>query len=845
MQFTRFPGALLAILISVQLAACAPMNTHAPAPSSQALAPQGLWRFALCDAYCALVDAGGKPITNRLFDKVESFSDLSAEYRHGNERGVIDNQGHTIIKPGNYSELLKVGLASSQWLACRGAGTLTAPDASPSCTLFDEHGNAIWYRSFPGLMYATAYGDQIRVEISSADKGSRTLLLDGNGVPRKNFAALGQPHEGLAIASIDGKHFGYVDADTLEFVIAPTFVQAEPFLHGYASVITPDGAAVIDRHGNFLVPSGKYRSIFPRENYDGSTPRTDKLFTLAYPIHNDRCGEYLQRDWRPVALPPGICPGAIYTSGEFGYVSVRDKGGLYGMIDRRGRLVIPPHFKRLMPLNDHYLAFSTGDDSSWGIIDIRGRIVMPPQKVVISRIYVRQGVPPDVFIGQTPDGNGLIDPKGRWRVPPKYGEPVSLGTDVIAFSSRGADEPHVARLFRIADGQPLMTARLFSSRLLLQENRTFIEFLDSDLNRGLLDDKGTLLIPARYSQIEYAGEGIWRVTARNQTGGEAIGLYDSSGHMLSEPAFSQIGEFHGGAAVARTADYKNVLVNESGSILASFDQLFPEIAANAGSGDMSVQAVDLCYVSDPAAEPEDQPVRTAGRGLLCSNRELSERSRVALGAYYQAQANACDPTPLLPLAQQYEEGIARARDNQEVAAVIDGFERSVRATAAQCHDHLEPLPAGNPVPEALKSTLKRQILASSLASTEIAVGESDYSLHFTKIKRGKQTWIVASYQCMNCSGYAASPFWIFVPDVGGKWRIVLSNEEGNLAWLVTRNTTMLGVVSISMQNAGQGQSTFYRLRGKGFVSTLECDEFSGAGDAWLRVCSPASASVSR
>jgi hypothetical protein len=365
----------------------------------------------------------------------------------------------------------------------------------------------------------------------------------------------------------------------------------------------------------------------------------------------------------------------------------------------------------------------------------------------------------------------------------------------------------------------------------------FSRFMENQSpKRGLADYEGNVLIPAEYNGIEPAGEGLWRVSQWDVKTGNRWGLYDSDGRALIKPSFVSIGEFHENAALATTTDYRSVLIDRHGAVLASFDRLFPTIAKRTKDGDGISKLLDLCYAEDPTAEPGASETVPSGLSRLCGDSALVFRSYTALKAYYVAQALPCNPAPLLPVLPRYLASLKIAKSNKEVGLAIDQLQQTVSRAASSCDRPIQPLPADRGVPAALQASLKRLILSSIKDAPKYK--DDDFTWRFTSIGSDKNPMVLGTYQCDECSNYAESWHWILKLTPSRRWHVALSISQADIEGVLMRKSEITDIVATSIGNSRRGSTSFYRVNGRSGALTMVCDVFADDESGQMRACTP-------
>ena len=316
-----------------------------------------------------------------------------------------------------------------------------------------------------------------------------------------------------------------------------------------------------------VVPPGRYASLFLWSN---------KLFVTAFKQGDHNCSVFIRPDGNELPMKRGFCADSDDPLSAFGYALVRDSRRRYGSIDAKGRRLISPRYKSLSALNAKFLVFD--DDRKQptvhGVVRANGKLLF---RISSARIQtIGAGASPavlrDLFVARSPDGAGLIDVKGIWRVPPIYHDVTVLSADLIALEQQAGEHrfvdgngnflPLTGRYFGLRD--PVSGA--FWLEQCSAEQKADVHNLSCP--RGLVNRFGQIIVAARFDAIENAGNGLWHVGIYRRAQ-MLWGVYDSDGVERIAPAFAELDKEAGRArTVATTASYRQVLIDAHGNILA-------------------------------------------------------------------------------------------------------------------------------------------------------------------------------------------------------------------------------------------------------------------------------------
>ena len=307
----------------------------------------------------------------------------------------------------------------------------------------------------------------------------------------------------------DGKE-GYIDRQG-RVVIPFQYDGADWFADGRAWVRVGDAQGLIDRHGRWVVEPGTYQDLAP--------------------FSEGRC-----------AFSPG--------------------GGLWGFLDRDGKVVIPPVFEMLYV---HAMLFKEGlclvrDAANnkvcidrWGRVAIR----LPGN---VSSVYPFSGglVRVSVDIGPSDDNPldwGRIRPRTLWGY---------VGRD-----GRMAIEPRFGTAGDFSEGLAPVTMTEDGSyeitRELISRWNPYPDFPEPAPRWGFIDTKGEVAIPFLYEKAGHFSEGL---AAVKQNG--SWGYIDREGRMVIGAVFEDAQAFRDGIAEVVVAE-KVAYIDKHGRVIVRTD----------------------------------------------------------------------------------------------------------------------------------------------------------------------------------------------------------------------------------------------------------------------------------
>jgi hypothetical protein len=191
--------------------------------------------------------------------------------------------------------------------------------------------------------------------------------------------------------------------------------------------------------------------------------------------------------------------------------------GMYGFVDRTGKLVLPCKYDFVFEPSDGMALLKTAD-GKYGYCNNKGIVVIPPKYTDANDFG--NGLAP-VKVGEK---YGYINKTGQWVIAQKYND---------------------ARPF--SDGLAIVT---------LGEKQ------------GLIDKTGKFCIPLKEEEISWFSTGVYKLRNADRN---AYGLMDKTGKWLTDSTYRYIGDLNfkipGGIASITTFDDKTGLVNGKGEIV--------------------------------------------------------------------------------------------------------------------------------------------------------------------------------------------------------------------------------------------------------------------------------------
>jgi len=295
------------------------------------------------------------------------------------------------------------------------------------------------------------------------------------------------------------------------------------------------------------------------------------------------------------------------------------KGGKTFVIDRRGEVVFESKWRDIKSFHEGLAAVK--DEKRWGFVDIDGKLVIDPAYYSVTRfseglagIEVEQGkIHLTNSTAMRREGRqGFIDSSGGVVIPPQYLylEPFSEGRATVCLEYVVKPNPIAGGQERLSDlkhgtidarGQVIVGA-IYSMIQQYNEGLAAVRIGDPVLRSrcGFIDIEGRVILPLEFKSVLGFREGLAQVQRRgrrnrNKTllidrAGNTIletelllgfggfheglcgarssllgnwGVIDTTGKMVIEPQFDDVGPFEGGIAPV-TRDKWNGLIDRTG-----------------------------------------------------------------------------------------------------------------------------------------------------------------------------------------------------------------------------------------------------------------------------------------
>jgi len=305
------------------------------------------------------------------------------------------------------------------------------------------------------------------------------------------------------------------------------------------SVTRGGKVGLIDARGRVVAPPG----------VDDAPATADDVFAVE--VHQrwafeDAAGhrigwETAKVDGKTVEQPKFVAVSGFSDGLAAAAIEVKNKGTLWGYVDRKGDFTIEPRFAEAGDFHDGLAAVlvPNGGRGAWGFIDHAGRYAVEPRFDWASafvrgfaHVGRRSGCP-----GCAVDKFQLVDRTGRSITADEL-DGIGDMTEGLAWILSGSKVGYIDSTGRVVvkptyDGH---TTNDFS------EGRAHVQ--TSDGKHGFIDKTGTLVVPARFTGAAPFKGGRARVWTD-----DGMGYIDDRGTLVVAPQFFTGGDFAGGLAL--------------------------------------------------------------------------------------------------------------------------------------------------------------------------------------------------------------------------------------------------------------------------------------------------------
>ena len=229
-----------------------------------------------------------------------------------------------------------------------------------------------------------------------------------------------------------------------------------------------------------------------------------------------------------IVIEPQYGSGSDFSSG---LCAVKKKEGLYSYIDKWGNVVIPPSVALGLEFTGEIAPFSNEENAPgnpfalYGFINKKGVITIPPRYIVA--IPTEDGY---YQVSSKLTQRGLVDSTGREIIPPIYDLPIGIGHNNTLFSVSKKNK------FGFVDGNGNVVIPLnYSYASPFAEDYAYV--ISSKNRYGYIDRTGKIVIPFKYEGAKDFQDGIAGVKMKGKWA-----IIGKDGQLRSKFIFDDIGK---------------------------------------------------------------------------------------------------------------------------------------------------------------------------------------------------------------------------------------------------------------------------------------------------------------
>lgn len=246
------------------------------------------------------------------------------------------------------------------------------------------------YAIIPQYKYATQFKD----DIAFAYIGDKYAVVDKEGklLTDPAFDAVGTVSDEGLFAVKTQDIWGYIDKNTMEYVVDPKYSTAGVFEDGVATVSVKGLYGYIGTDGEYIIPPQYEFALSFSEDYaailtDGKWGYVNKNGEAAIKADYEEAQKFI--NGFAIVKQYGDY-GLINTSGEYVIEPQFDEmvfdegcdmykvrlGDKYGYVNKNGDYEVAPEFCRLGDFGDEKLTFAARSDGKYGFVDRSGDFVI-------------------------------------------------------------------------------------------------------------------------------------------------------------------------------------------------------------------------------------------------------------------------------------------------------------------------------------------------------------------------------------------------------------------------------------------------------------------------------------
>lgn len=212
--------------------------------------------------------------------------------------------------------------------------------------------------------------------------------------------------------------------------------------------------------------------------------------------------------------------------------------GLYGYVDRIGRVVIKPHFYKAGSFDEYLAPVRIERNGKYGYINKSGQLVIKPQ------FQHARPFSEGLAAVQIDERYGYIDHRGQWKISPQFKDAEEFVSGRARVIRPQRDDFVVEKVFIDKQGQPIVTSDSFLAERYAEGLAAIgIKEGNNQTKYGFVDLKGTIVIKPQFEFADQFSEGYAGIVQNNK-----MGFVDRNGRIAIEPQFEDATSFSEGLA---------------------------------------------------------------------------------------------------------------------------------------------------------------------------------------------------------------------------------------------------------------------------------------------------------
>jgi len=264
---------------------------------------------------------------------------------------------------------------------------------------------------------------------------------------------------------------------------------------------------------------------------------------------------------------------------------VKRGAGMWGYIDKTGKMIIKPHFESAREFSEGLAAVMV--ERKWGFIDKSGKMVIKPQflKGRGESLEFSEGLAAVSILGQ---GEGFIDKAGKLVIKPVLAEAGNFheGLARVRF-----DENDVKFGFIDKAGKPVIAPQFIGAGD-FSEGLAPVE--DHSGHYGFIDKAGKTIINPQFIFASSFHDGLASATLGSKISetGQADRFIDKTGNFVIKREFDFANSFSEGFSVARV-DGKDGYIDKTGKLVFAVNANFGRVKLVGFSDGLSLVEISL------------------------------------------------------------------------------------------------------------------------------------------------------------------------------------------------------------------------------------------------------------